>query len=248
MVVTKKKKRSEEILIQQEAKDKEWIEYRDGVKKRLELEGIAYEAVKKQADRGKEELGKSKRAIIEDAGNKLIALGKVPKLELLMKELRAEFASHINRRDGVYYQVAKKHPEWTQAKFNHARNCSDITTKVKRKDIEPLTQQDKEFIQEVENEIQRDKKVLELIFYWTGKDIAEQGKLLGQTPKGENWLNRLVAESRDYMITTARRMTDHAIDWSLKDARTISHIADKFGDVVFEERERRKREKALTSV
>ena len=51
---------------------------------------------------------------------------------------------------------------------------------------EPYTEREKEYLQAHKNEIAWDRRLDEMITYLTGKTAAQQGEIIGRTPKTEN--------------------------------------------------------------
>lgn len=65
---------------------------------------------------------------------------------------------------------------------------------------EPYTEREKEYLQAHKNEIAWDRRLDEMITYLTGKTAAQQGEIIGRTPKTENRRKVLVDESKGHMV------------------------------------------------
>jgi hypothetical protein len=114
--------------------------------------------------------------------------------------------------------------------------------------VPELTSQEKEYVQEVKDEFERDDWIDKFIELWTGKTVAEQGRIIRETEKGASWRRKLVEESRKHILTKAKRMTDTHLTMTFNYVRTLSILAEVVGDVLYEELEARKRKAALESV
>jgi hypothetical protein len=55
-------------------------------------------------------------------------------------------------------------------------------------------------------------------------------------------------DSRDHMLRQAKQITDICIRMGLNDMRTLAYLADRFGDILFEEQERRESTKDMAGV
>jgi hypothetical protein len=92
----------------------------------------------------------------------------------------------------------------------------------------------------------RDKILVELISYYTGKTFSEQGRILYNTPKGENYRKHLLEESKSHMMKLTKQMTTSSITWTLNVIRELTDVANVFGDILYEEHKlREKKDKML---
>lgn len=53
------------------------------------------------------------------------------------------------------------------------------------------SEQEKQFVAAHEQEVIRDKLVIQILENWTGKTIAEQGRIISETTKGGDWRKTL---------------------------------------------------------
>jgi hypothetical protein len=141
----------------------------------------------------------------------------------------------------------KEHPEWKQMQYDSYKKYRGFTSEPSGAKQEPLTKQEEEYNKSVETGIEYDERVAGLIFYWTDKTLAEQGRILTATPKGMNWRKKLAEQSRDHMLKLAKQMTTNAVSRTLNDLRTLNELGTAFGNILYDEQELRERTKGLSS-
>ena len=73
----------------------------------------------------------------------------------------------------------------------------------------------------------------------TGKTFAEQGAIIHNTPKTDNYRKTLLEESKDHMVKIAKQMTTSHVSWSLNVLRELIGIANGFSDILYDEQELR---------
>jgi hypothetical protein len=129
------------------------------------------------------------------------------------------------------------------AKFIAARNV-----KYHYMEEPAIKQKEDEYIKVQNDECRRMIMIREFEKLLTGKDSADFGRIISETPKGFDWRRRLTDESRDHMFILARQMTDSDIDKNLNDMRTICCLVERFSDVLYEELERREKQKSILSI
>jgi hypothetical protein len=86
-----------------------------------------------------------------------------------------------------------------------------------------------------------------LILNWTGKSFHEQGKIIRETC-GKSWYKVLADRSKGHMIELSKKMDDGTVDNTLYKMRQISYLAERFGDILYDEREIRDRNKKIDCV
>jgi hypothetical protein len=90
--------------------------------------------------------------------------------------------------------------------------------------------------------------MLDLIYEWTDKNFAAQGRIISETPKGSSWRKLFVERSEGYMFKLAKRMTTYELSWTLNTITEIHDLGERFSDILQEERELRKRKDKTFSV
>jgi hypothetical protein len=118
---------------------------------------------------------------------------------------------------------------------------------------EEETKQGKEIIKTFGQETERDLLADLLILNWTGKSFHEQGKILYETygkgnRSGKSWYKVLADRSRNHMIELSKKMDDGTVDNTLYKIRQISYLAERFGDILYDEKEARDRKKKIDCV
>jgi len=156
--------------------------------------------------------------------------------------LKRDFKGLISNAN-VKHCCAEINQKWLGSYTSSKRTLKAIS-----KPEPPLTPQEQEYVQASEDEYRRNKLLDELIELWTGKNHADQGRIIGKTPKGSNWRKLLVEESRDHMLKLAKQMTDTYVSGTLYDMRTISYVAEGFGDILYEEQELRKEKEKVSGI
>jgi hypothetical protein len=129
------------------------------------------------------------------------------------------------------------------AKFIAARNV-----KYYYMEEQVIKQKEEEYIKVQNDECRRMIMIREFEKLLTDKDSADFGRIISETPKGSDWRKRLIDESRDHMFILARQMTDSDINKNLNDMRTIGCMAERFGDVLYEELVRREKQKSMLTI
>jgi hypothetical protein len=116
----------------------------------------------------------------------------------------------------------------------------------KNKDTgEELTEHQKECRESFREEYERNILMHLLIDNWTGKDFDEQAKIMRGMSYGSGYFKKLLDESRDHMFKVSKQMTDSEINKTLNELREISFMAQGFGDILYQERELRKRKEKI---
>jgi hypothetical protein len=245
MANTKRKKRSSEIAIQIQENEKLYNDQIEESKKLLQLKEQEYNnKISKLTDN----VDQFKRDIISKAGRLLEKLG-LEKTDQISTRLTKDFKGYIDRgylqtccepRWKRVYTTPIGHGPWKQGSPKHFKMLSDLRT-------EPLTKQETEYVQAHEKEVERDERIADLLYHLTGKNLAEQGQVISETPKGTDFRKILAERSAEHMLKLAKQMTPSAIDTTMWDLRTLRVIADKFGDILYEERELRKKKAEMES-
>jgi hypothetical protein len=111
---------------------------------------------------------------------------------------------------------------------------------------QPLTGWEKENNKTLEDEYSRDKMLLDMIHYLTGKGLTGQGAIIARTPGGGNSRKTLLEESKDHMIKLSKQMTTSHINWTLNVTRELGECINQFGDILYDEYEfREKKDKTF---
>ena len=126
-----------------------------------------------------------------------------------------------------------------------SRRKIDWQTKYRMK---PLTEREWQYIESHERDYLMQKLMLDLIYEWTDKDFAAQGRIISETPKDSNWRKLFVERSEGYMFKLAKRMTTAELNWTLNTITEIHDLGARFSDILQEERELRKRRDKTFSV
>jgi ParB-like chromosome segregation protein Spo0J len=148
--------------------------------------------------------------------------------------------------EAIDYTRLQEQPQQRKQNNKHHTDRSDQQIAVVA--AADLTPKEKEYVQEVKDEFERDDWIDRFIELWTGKTVAEQGRIMRETERGANWRRELVEESRDHILTKAKRMTDAHVTLTYNYMRTLGVLAEAIGDVLYEELEARKRKAALEGV
>lgn len=155
----------------------------------------------------------------------------------------------------IWKVVNEKHKEWIDTRKTHkganqyTKNKSDFLSTESEKNAlnKPLSQQEKEYVQAHEEEIERDQRVMDLIYFWTGKNITEQAQAKSNTTKGASEDRTLLEASKEHMLKLSKQMTNSTVIWTINSLRTLSTLANGFSDILYEEQEIRERKKGMTS-
>lgn len=135
--------------------------------------------------------------------------------------------------------------------FLRKRNNPSATRKIDwqtKYRMKPLTEREWQYIESNERVYLMQKLMLDLIYEWTDKDFAAQGRIIADTPKGSSWRRLFVERSEGYMFTLAKRMTTGELNWTLNTISELHDLGERFSDILQEERELRKRRDKTFSI
>jgi len=167
------------------------------------------------------------------------------KTDQISTKLTRAFKGYIYR--GYIQTVCGRvNPKWLRTYTKQSPFSKHENTK-KGLSAEPLTQQEQDYVQAHKDEIERDQRVMDLIQFWTGKNLEEQGAVKQRTAKGASEDRALVEASKDYMLKISKQMTDSTVIWTINSLRTLVTVANAFSDILYEEQELRERNKGLRS-
>jgi hypothetical protein len=237
-------KRSEEIAIEIKENERLYEKTIQESKKIIELQEKEYQHLLSKASLTK------KQQLIK--AGKILEKYKLVEREKISGKLQRDFKGYI-APGTIRKAVMEEGLEWTHKAKGHpgntggrtkpiSYNVTDQTTTTK-----PLTKDETQYVQAVERELITDQTIQRLIYEWTNKSTAQQGQVVDRTPKGKHWSNVLAEESTDFMRQLAYQMTISALGRRLEDIRIIKNIADKFGDILYEVYETRKKTESLES-
>jgi hypothetical protein len=242
-----KKKRSEEIGIEIKQSEYEYNRYLDEAKRALDIKQRFYEH---EINKLSKDIDQFKYHTVIKAGKILERTGLVERNKICAK-LKRDLKGYVSRAR-IYESCLAHDKKWIDTTTKHkgsnqymARRA-DISSS-QEQETEPPTPQDKQYVEAVERELITDQTIQKLIYEWTNKTTADQGAVLDRTPKGKHWSNILAEESSDFMRQLAYQMTISALGRRLEDIRIIKNIADKFGDILYEVYETRKKTESLES-
>ncbi len=166
-------------------------------------------------------------------------------------KLKRDFKGTINPKyiHDVIHEAG--HTDWLQTKFTHKSYKGKTggwgtPSSVEREPV--LSKQEQEFLQTYKDQRERDKNLLALLQSWTGKHLVEQAKIISETPKGSDWRKTLVEKSNEYMLRASLQMSDTQVIRTLNDLRTLQYVAEKLGEMLYEQHEVRQTKNQLASV
>jgi len=79
----------------------------------------------------------------------------------------------------------------------------------------------------------------------TNKRKEEIHDIFGRTQGGLDFRKKLAEETKEFMLNTAKQTGEGYLNRTLHYMRTLAYIATAFGDILYEERERRERQDAM---
>jgi predicted transcriptional regulator len=240
-VTGKKKRTPEEIAVEIRENEKQYRQFVQERRRAIELAQQEYHQTVLSAN---DKISTLKKDTIERAGRLLESLKPLNKISTTLRKdfkgvIEPSWVSAVCRSLERGWIV--KHKKHKSGAGRPSKDFEKISTNF-------LTEPEKKFVEAVETEIKRDAALDSLIQYLTGKTVADQGRVNQETPKGFNWLNRLVEQSKEHMFTLAKQMTDSHIAMTMNQLRTVKYVANAFIDVLYEERELRKKKAAMEGV
>lgn len=250
MTAKKNQKRSQELAVQIQENEAIYNKQLQESKRIIDLQNKEYEFQVAQSITAQSNLGRTKAQQVEKAG-KILERYKLVDKERISTKLSKDFKGYI---DPSTVRDVCSPLGWTLKSNQRPGNAgpkqrADFLAKQgQQQSLTPLTPQEKQYIEAHEREIIQDKLISKLVYEWTNKDTADQGRIIDKTPKGTHWSKLLVEESIDYMRETAYKMTPTALHGRLEDIRIIRNLADKLGDVLYEVYETRKKTEELGGV
>jgi transcriptional regulator with XRE-family HTH domain len=169
------------------------------------------------------------------------AVKQKPHLQHIIKKLDTGEIS-VNKAIG-YIHPQKQLQQQQQKKKNKSHADHRGLMSKSESASADLTPQEKEYAQESKDEFERDEWVDRFIELWTGKNAAEQGRIMSENDaiKGANWRKKLIEESRAFILLKAKRMSEPHVNMTFNYMRTLSMLAEAVGDILYEERESRER-------
>lgn len=239
-----KRKRSQEIAFEIRENEKLYEKTVQESKKIIELQEKEYQHLLSKAS-----LTKTQQLL---KAGKILEKFKLVDREKISGKLQRDFKGYI-ATGTIRRVVMEEGLQWTHKAKGHPGNTGKakakaISSLVTDQEAKPLTEQESQFKEAVERELITDQTIQRLIYEWTNKTTAEQGQVIERTPKGKHWSIVLAEESADFMRDLAYQMTPSGLPRRLEDIRIIKNVADKFGDVLYEVLETRKKTEAMESV
>lgn len=227
---------AKEIAIEIRANEEQFRKFMEETKNVLVSAGKEFESIRKQR--------------LRQAGQ-ILEQNNLEPVYMICRRLKREFNGIIAPATVQAY-CKQINPEWLRpTKSGHQRkpyHKGKFDENIISEQEQDLTPEEKEYVQEVKEEFQRDKWVDTFIELWTGKSVAEQGRIMRETARGGNWRRKLVEESRQHILTKVKRMTDAHVEMTFNYMRTLGILAEAVGDVLYEEVEARKRKAQLGSI
>jgi hypothetical protein len=162
-------------------------------------------------------------------------------------KLKSDLEGIINR-SSIYAVCKEAFPHWTDKNYTHNISGKNRPPHIAPQETEDETEteQQKEYIKHTNEDIKKDENIDSLLVYMSGLSIQEQANLQVNTPRGQSWRNVLIEQSKANMFKLARRMTKTYINILIQDLRTLNAMSATFSDILYEERELRNRNAALT--
>jgi hypothetical protein len=141
--------------------------------------------------------------------------------------------------------MTQQHQPLDRLRLNLIRHYRTYYNSNKKNNEEPLTEHQEECSRSFREEYERNILMNLLIENWTGKDFLEQAKITYGMHYGSSRHKKLLDESRDHMFKVSKQMTDLEINKTLNVLREISFMAEGFGDILYQERELRKKKEKI---
>jgi len=248
MTSEKKKKTAEEIGIkiqtEQKLYEQSLQETKDGIREReRQLNEIVDKHRDIEADFNQRTENFKQQEVIR-LGRILEKSGLVER-EHISAKLKRDLEGYIHR--STIYLAAFK--EWKDSAYvnKNATGVNQYTTSGVSPDEEQFTQIEKEYAESGKIDIEKDEHIDYLIEYLTGLNTREQADIKNNTPKGTDWRNILIDQSKNHRLRLRKQLTDTRIIMLLHDLRTLNRLGTLFTTELYEEQEMRKKHAGLHS-
>jgi len=246
--LTESRKRSEETAIEIKEHDIEYTKLLKECQKLAELKARQYDRELESLNTSK---GKTHQEIILKLGRYLARYQFKDQQYKISAKLKRDLKGFIHRSSVYKYAL----PEWRDQSWkqnpsgrNQHNRATTSNLSLGSRSTEPLTTEDKRYLEAHERETIRNELIDKIVQEWTGVNKNQIPEIADRTAKGKHWAQTLLQESTNYMKDICFKMTISALHGTLEDLRILEILRGGFSDIALEVYEQRKKTESFESV